>query len=256
MLTSTSNRIFVFRIKQLSPHHGAKSIFSIGCIHPPMNASLSTKGRPLDIVLGSTSDDNRRRCSTKAIGNNVPQETNHDGAPVFRVIDLQTCQVPPSLTEPAVHSALQIFLLDMVMPEKNASSVSRGHFTNLSTLMKSSESHSTLDAALTAVAAASMAQRVRNPQLQIEGMRRYMTAVQSLRNTKVVCATDRLTLIMCIALLSLYEVRSRTRRLHKPELTSVGHLCRRFLFSVLAMPRERYDGFIEGSREYVPTFYF
>jgi hypothetical protein len=112
-----------------------------------------------------------------------------------------------SVAEPLLHQAVHVFLSDTVITAPHGST-SKGHFMNLGSLIQSSSKLEALPFALEAVALASLASRIWSPDVQLEAMRRYTISVQRLRKSILNSNSDVLSVIACILLLSLYEVRS------------------------------------------------
>jgi hypothetical protein len=111
------------------------------------------------------------------------------------------------VVEPILHQAVHAFLSDAIITAPGGST-SRGHFANLVGLIQSSSKSEALPFALEAVALASLASRICNSEVQLEAMRRYTISIHWLRKTNLNSNTNILSVIACILLLSIYEVRS------------------------------------------------
>jgi len=119
----------------------------------------------------------------------------------------ETYSLRQSVAEPMLNQALNVFLSDTVIPVPYGST-SKGHFTNLVALVQSSSRSEALPFALEAIALASLANRFSNSELQLEATRRYTISIHWLRKTNLNSSSDVISVIACILLLSLYEVRS------------------------------------------------
>jgi hypothetical protein len=113
-----------------------------------------------------------------------------------------------SVAEPLLYQAVHVFLSDAVITAPSGST-SKGHFANLVALIQSSSKSEALPFALEAVALASLASRICNSEVQLEATRRYTISINRLRQTNLSVNSDVLSVIACILLLSLYEVRSQ-----------------------------------------------
>jgi hypothetical protein len=183
-------------------------------IHMPvdfdMNAEESVFTYIIDRVTSSSifeiPDENEERHSGKCYTRNSPKTPQCIITP-RHAREFYSLQRPIGVS--LVHQALQIFLSDTVILTPGVTT-SKGHFANLITLVKSSVSKA-LPLALESVALASLANRLGNPNLQIEATRRYTASIQQLRKVDLNLSSNVLNLIACIVFLGLFEVRQNNR---------------------------------------------
>lgn len=117
----------------------------------------------------------------------------------------ETYRLQRPVAESVSSQALHIFLYNTVIHSPSGSA-SKGHFTNLVTLMQSSSRLDALPFALDAVALASLARRFSYPDAKVLAMNRYQHSIRLLRDTDITSASNMLSVIACIQLLGIYEV--------------------------------------------------
>jgi hypothetical protein len=125
----------------------------------------------------------------------------------YGIIQGRVNKISRSVAESVTHQAVHMFLSDTVITAPSGSN-SKGHFVNLVDLVQSSPKPDALPFALEAVALASLGNRTCNSEVQLKAMRQYTISIHQLRKTNLSSNSDVLSVIACITLLGLYEVRS------------------------------------------------
>jgi hypothetical protein len=129
------------------------------------------------------------------------------GAWQYRITQGRASKINHSVRESVIHQAVHVFLSDTVINVPGGSN-SKGHFANLVALVQSSPPSEALPFALEAVALASLGNRICNSEIKLEAMRQYTISIHRLRKANLNSKSDMFSVIACILLLGLYEVRS------------------------------------------------
>lgn len=129
--------------------------------------------------------------------------------------------IPQHISEPIQLQARYIFLQDTIVLTPNSSTVSRGHFANLASLLQFSLDSGALRTAVDAVALASLATRFGICEARPLAAAQYACSIRHIRAQLMASTQGTESLIASISLLSLYEVSSLCRNLgmHAAALT-------------------------------------
>lgn len=114
--------------------------------------------------------------------------------------------VPQALSEPLYLQARHIFLQDIVILTPDSRAISGGHFAKLALMLSSSRNADYLEAAVNAVALASLATRFGVADARSLATAQYITSIQRIRAQAVASKHNTASLVAAISLLSLYEV--------------------------------------------------
>lgn len=125
-------------------------------------------------------------------------------------MELQTRSfLPRPVFEPIQLQARRVFLQDIIVPTPNSSPISRGHFANLASTLKTSSEIGYLQTAVNAVALTVLATRFNVSEARPLAMSQYVRSIVLIRTHMEKSSTHGTEhLVAAMSLLSLYEVRT------------------------------------------------